>query len=340
MNTLATEAKLQPTVTDMLPDINGMWREYKAKRIKQFPQNNLRASSIGWPCDRFHYHAIKDWREKPLHDAIMQSIFDEGHLHEIDILRQLTEMGIEVVEQQRAFQIDKPLITGTIDGILRWKGAAYPFDAKSISPYEFDRIESAEDLLFSKKIYQRQYPAQLQMYLLMYSQEIGLFILKNKVTGELKPIWMQIDYAYAEEQLKRAERVYVALKAGEPPARVNDFSICSGCAFRAVCLPDVLMGPGVIPIDDPELSGMLERREVLQPLAKEFETIDKEVKAAVTRGGAGEKLCGDFLIRVAEHTRTTKVALTWEEEQTNYFRTQILRVHAAPPAQPVETGAS
>lgn len=309
-----------------LPDIAGAWRSYKEKRIRQNPQNNLRASSIGNPCDRFHYHSIKDWRQRELHDAIRQSIFDEGSLHEGDVMRQLREIGFQIVEQQRTFQMDKPLITGSIDGILLWEGQRFPFDVKSISPHEYDKINSAEDMLNSPKIWHRQYPAQLQIYLLMAEQEIGCFIMKNKLTGEIKPIWMQMDYAYTEQLLKRAERVYTALKNESPPGRINDFDACSKCSFQHICLPDLKMGPGVQVIDDVELFGLLERREVLQPAAKEFNQIDEQVKEAVTAGGAGERVCGDFFIKVKEYERTTKVALTWEEKKDTYFRTQILKI--------------
>ena len=145
-----------------LPNIEQAWLEHKRNRIKQFPMNNLRASSVGHPCDRYHYYSIKMWRDKPLHDETLQSIFDEGNLHEHAVIRELSDMGFEVVEQQRSLQIDSPLITGHIDGILRYKNRDFPFDVKSISPWEFQRISAAEDMLFSHKIYQRNYPAQLQ----------------------------------------------------------------------------------------------------------------------------------------------------------------------------------
>lgn len=314
------------TVLPDLPDIEGAWKALKSKRIKQFPQNNLRASSMGNSCDRYHYHSIHDWKEKVLHDEVLQSIFDEGNLHETDVMRELVEMGFQVVEQQRGFQLDKPLITGHIDGILRWKGHDFPFDVKSIAPYDFNKIESIEDLLYSKKAHQRNYPAQLQLYLLMTGNPVGCLIFKNKLTGELKAIWSQIDYDYCEQILKRAERVYAALAKNEPPARINDFDACQKCSFAHICLPDLKAGEGVQAIDDIELQALLERREALVDAAKEYKTVDEDVKELVTRGGAGEKVCGQYFIRVTEHERTTKVPETWHEEVSKYLRTQIKKI--------------
>jgi len=324
MNTFA-QANPDAKAPD-LPDIHAKWIELKTKRIKQFPQNNLRASSAGHPCDRFHYHAIHDWREKELHDPILQSIFDEGKLHERDLMQTLSDLGFEVVEQQRSFQIEKPLITGSIDGIMRHEGNDYPFDAKSISPHDFDAVTAIEDLLYSKKIYQRNYPAQMQLYLLMTGNELGFLLFKNKVTGEPKQVWCQIDYDYCEKILKRAERVYLALKSETPPTRIEDLDACMKCNFRHVCLPDIQFGPGVIPIDDKELEDLLTRRFSLEGAAKGFKFLDETIKEAVTQGGVGEKICGDYLIRVTEHERTTKEPITWNEKITKYFRTQFLKL--------------
>ena len=321
-----TEKRLTKSLTGDLPDIAGAWRAYKEKRIKQSPQNNLRASSIGHTCERYHYHSIHDWKERPLHDAILQSIFDEGNLHETDTIRQLTEMGFGVVESQRAFQMDKPLVTGSIDGILLWEGRRFPFDVKSVKDTIFQELESAEDMMFSKKHWHRQYPAQLQMYLLLTNQEVGCFILKNKTTGEIKPIWMQIDYDYTEQLLKRAERVYSALKAEEPGPRVNDFDICTECPFKALCLPDLRAGPGVIVIEDAEIASLLDRRAEIEDTAKEFKEIDETVKEQAKARGKGDLVCGSWMIRVTEYNRKEKVALTWEEKISTFLKTQIVKI--------------
>lgn len=319
-----------------LPDIAGAWLTFKEKRIKQHPQNNLRASSIGHPCDRFHYYSIHDWKEKPLHDARLQSIFDEGYLHEQDTIRQLGEMGFKIIEFQRAFQMDKPLITGSIDGILVWENRRIPFDVKSMKDTLFNEIESAEDLMFSKKHWHRQYPAQLQMYLLLTGEEIGCFILKNKSTGEIKPIWMHLDYEYAEQLLKRAERVYQALAKEEPGQRINDFDVCTDCPFKAICLPDIKAGPGVQLIEDMEFSGLLDRRAQLEPQAREFKEVDDEVKEQAKARGIGDLVCGDWMLRVTEHKRKEKVAITWEDKESSFMKVKFVKLED--PASKPESG--
>lgn len=308
-----------------LPPISEKWLESKQKKIKQYPQNNLRASSVGHECERYHFHSIKDWEEKTLHDPILQSIFDEGHLHETAVIKELLSLGFEVVEQQRAFQIEKPLITGHIDGIIRYEGKDYPFDVKSVSEHVFRKIDSIEDLMYSKTRYQRGYVAQLQLYLLMTNSEVGCFILKNKTTGELKAIWGQIDFDYCDKILKRAERVYKSIESNQAPKRIDDFDMCSNCQFAHVCLPD-LKAEGLKQINDQEFGATLERLDQLKPVVKEFKELEKEVDKVKEAVGTGEYICGDYVLKINEYERVTKVALTWDEEKKTYLRKQILKL--------------
>lgn len=308
-----------------LPPIHDKWLAAKTAKIKQYPQNNLRSSSIGHPCDRFHYHSVHDWKERTLHDPILQSIFDEGNLHETDVIKQLMDLGFNVIEQQRSFQIDKPLITGHIDGIIRYECVDFPFDVKSIAAFDFDKINASEDLLYSKKQHQRSYIAQLQLYLLMTGNEVGCFILKNKQTGEIKPIWGHLDYAFCENILKRAERVYKALESNTPPARCEELDTCQKCPYAHLCLPD-LKATAISQIDDYDLASTMERMEQIKPFFKEYQTLDKEIDKIKNSVCAGEYICGDFLLRIKEFERKTKIPITFEEKTTTYLRKEILKI--------------
>lgn len=310
----------------MRPDIEGVWRADKERRIKAFPQNNLRASSIGHPCDRFHFHSLKNWHEKPLHSAVLQSIFDEGNLHESAVLRMLSELGFQVQEQQRAFQIEKPLITGHVDGFLVHEGRRYPFDVKSIQDFDFKKINTAEDLLKSRKIHQRNYVAQVQMYLLQSCEEEGFLLFKSKQTGEIKTVWMKIDMAFCEELLQRAERVYAAAANNTPPARIDDVDMCGKCDFRHVCLPDLKYDAMVGMLAGDEIPEKLTRREELKPFIEEYETLDEDVKTVAKAAGKGEYACGDFIVRVKEQTRKTKVPITFDEKVSVVHVVNIVKI--------------
>lgn len=315
-----------PSDLGSLPPIEADWAAHKSKRISQRPQNNLRASTIGHPCDRYHYHSIVDWQERPLHDVGLQSIFDEGNLHEKAIIRELTDMGYEIVEQQRSFQHNDPLITAHIDFILRYKGVDYPVDAKSTNPYDFDHIQSAEDMLYGRSLYMRQYPAQLQIYLTLTGARVGAFLLKNKLTGEFKPIWMQADAAYVKVLIDRARRVYAAIAQKTPPARTTNLDTCASCPFQHICLPDIKSECGVKDLDDPDLNMLLERRAQLEAVAKEYDAIDKSINKVKDFLGAGEYTIGQWILRVKSYSKREKIPITWREEKVTYLRKQLLKI--------------
>jgi len=310
----------------ILPDIASAWAETKAKKVKAFPQNNLRASSVGHPCARLHYHSIVNWQDKTLHDYILQSIFDEGFLHEKDVVSQLGEMGFQVVEQQRSFQIDKPLITGHLDGMVVYGDERYPFDVKSMNGHDFDKLSSSDDFINSKRIYHRNYIAQLQLYLLMSGNEHGCLILKNKTTGEIKDVWLKLNFDFCESILKMAEKVYLAIKAGTPPERIDDYDVCKDCKFKHVCLPDLKIGTGTYVLEESEWLERLNRREELEAFRKEYDEIDAELSELRDRLGKGEFVCGSYLFAVKQYEKKIKVMDTWHEEKKLYLTKKIVRV--------------
>ena len=152
--------------------------ELKKSRIKQWPVNSNRASSLGHECLRYLVYERTRWQEKVLHGVTLQMIFDEGNLHEKAVIRDLQDAGNEIIEQQRAFAWSAYLITGHIDGKLLKDSIAIPFEIKSCSPWIFQSINKLNDLHNHKYHHVRCYPSQLTLYLLMDNKEFGYFIFK------------------------------------------------------------------------------------------------------------------------------------------------------------------
>lgn len=171
-------------------------RLYQAKKdkIKVYPCNNLRASNLGHPCERYLYLLIKHWDEQKPHDVGLQAIFDLGNTIEEHTIKNIQEAGFEVITPtQRSWKIDKPLITGREDiRIKDENGELLPVEIKGLSPFEYDKLNSVEDFLKSKRAYVRGYPAQLQVYMYYFAKEKGFFALTNKLTGQTKFIEMPL----------------------------------------------------------------------------------------------------------------------------------------------------
>ena len=221
-------------------------------------------------------------------------IFDEGNRQEEAVLEDLREAGFQVVEQQRPFEWKEYQITGHIDGKILWEGEAVPFEIKSMSPYIFSEIQSFEDMKNSKHWWVRKYPAQMMLYLLMDEKEYGIFLLKNKSSGQIKQIDVVLDYEFGEALIKKAEQVNKYVEEKTLPDTAFDIELCPECPFKHLC--DVAMNweKGVEFVEDAELEELLKQWEFLKPFAKEYDQVDKKIKKMVE---GKEKLCvGPFLI--------------------------------------------
>lgn len=275
-------------------DINERLYQSKKDKIKVYPCNNLRASNLGHPCERYLYLLIKHWDEQKPHDVGLQAIFDLGNTIEEHTIKNIQEAGYEVITPtQRSWKIDKPLITGREDiRIKDENGELLPVEIKGLSPVEYDKLNSVEDFFRSKRHYVRAYPAQLQVYMYYFAKEKGFFALTNKLTGQTKFIEMPFDYEYADSLLKKAERIYAALEAETPPDSCEDVSVCEKCSLQHIC-GQVKRVPADIELDD-ELENLINRKQELATAKREYEEVDKEIKARV---GEREKvITGSYLI--------------------------------------------
>ena len=301
--------------------INAKLFKAKADKIKVYPCNNLRASNLGHPCERYLYLLIKHWDEQKPHDVGLQNIFDLGNALEEHTINNIKEAGFEVVTPTvRSWKIDVRggIITGREDiRIKDENGELLPVEIKGLSPFEFDKLNSVEDFLNSKKTYIRGYPAQLFVYMLKFGKEKGFFALTNKLTGETKFIEVNLDYEYGEQMLSKAERVYAALEANEPPAACDDIFVCENCPLAHIC-GEVRRVPTDVDLDD-ELDALIDRRSELAEAKKQYEEIDKQIKAKV--GERAKIITGHYLI---ERKATVRKAFSVSESTT--YRVTIKRL--------------
>lgn len=267
--------------------------EAKQAKIRLRPCHTNRASSLGHPCERKLVFDRTKWQEATLHDVGLQFIFDEGNLQETAVLKDLAEAGWHVIEQQRDYEWKEYQITAHLDGKIVLD-RAYTLEIKSMNPYTFTQIHTAQDILQSRKHYIRAYAAQGQIYMLLSNSEKMVFVFKNKSTGQLKEIWMDLDYQYAEELIQKAARINRHVNAGTIPDPIAwNEDICGRCPFAHICLPEARRD-ALDMTDDPELELKLKRRAEIGPIRKEYEELDDEVKSAVKE--KPKVVVGDFLI--------------------------------------------
>lgn len=283
--------------------LKDLFWKHKASRVRVSPCNSLRASSIGVECDAFLFLEQTAWEKRVPPTPEMQCIFDLGNEMEMVTFRELEAMGVQVLQRGKDYVDRRYNITGHIDGKLRIDGFPKPIPAeiKGLNPYTAGSIETIDHIRHHPQAWVRKYYAQLQIYLLLDESELGVFVLKNKSTGQVVFVDCPLDYAYAESLLAKAERVGAAVKSGTFPAR-NVSDDCMGCAFVHVCQPDIEFTKGVEFFENTEIAEMLRRREELAASAKEFDAVDKAIKAALPK--KGQLIVGDYALTGKEVERS------------------------------------
>ena len=254
--------------------------ERKQAKIKLHPTHTNRASELGHPCERYLVFKRTRWQDATLHDVGLQFIFDEGNLQERAVISELEDAGFQIIEQQRDYEYKDVQITAHLDGKLVMPDGSPPppLEVKSMSPYIFKTIQTPADLLNPRFPHLQKYIAQLQIYMLLSNTDRAVLIIKDKSSGQLKELWVTLDYGAAEALLQKAQRINRNVDAGIVPDPIPyTEKVCGTCAFLHICLPDVKRDALEI-LTDSELEDQLKRRSELSPLADEYDDLNELLK--------------------------------------------------------------
>jgi CRISPR/Cas system-associated exonuclease Cas4 (RecB family) len=308
---------MMPTPAEVLTE--RFW-EMKRSRIRVSPCHSTRSSSIGVECERHLFYEQTAWELKTLPPVELQCIFDLGNHVEPYVIREIEAMGVQVYQRGKDYADRRYNITGHIDAKLVIPGFEKPLPAeiKGLNPYTAGKIETLDDIRNHPQQWVRKYFAQLQIYLFLDNSELGVFVLMDKSTGQFRFIECPLDYEFAEALLKKAERVKTAVAANEAPPRMQSAE-CARCPFVHVCTPDIEFGKGVELFDNPEIEGMLRRREELAAAKSEYEALDKAIKSALPH--REELLVGDFALIGSEVSKKG-----FEVKPSKYWKWEIRRI--------------
>jgi len=273
-------------------------RMNKAQRERQEGPILNHASEAGWVDDCLRFLVAKRlYPEKEEAKTIeQQRRLEEGKAQEIVMRQELLGAGFELAEARPMTWPDYQL-TGEVDDILIKNGDHFPLDYKSASTHMFRRIakcNQATELLDSNFYWVRHYPAQLNIYDILYKMPCGILLFKDKDRNVKHEIEVPMNSQYTDHILAGLDQVnnHVAKKT-LPPAEYKD--ICANCGFCwNLCFAEnEVHKPEVKVVEDPETELKLKRRDELDATAKEFKNLDEEIKAAYK----GENIIiGDFRI--------------------------------------------
>ena len=328
-------------VADLIREIQERRAEFLERRREVYPKNNPTASDLG-PCARETALAILHWQDRPPFPQDLLARFERGRMIEDAVIRELGALGLYARVERKPFEIKgrdgRLLMRGKIDGFIEWQKTDYPMEIKSLDPMIYKRIETVHD--FERFGTLAKYPRQLQAYLYANGLPEGFFLLDDCL-GHWKLIPVAIDYGLMEDILQQCEIAVQAVervRIGAPeeevlPPYYPEMSVCRRCwAFARVCNPPNLTpGEELRIIEDPAVELMLTRREELVASAKEFERLDKTIKATFRE--IVQSVCGPFLIRGKAQPRNEKAR---PARTTTAWITTIERFTSHPEPVPVE----
>ncbi len=261
-------------------------------------------------------------------------IFSEGNDQGRMVKRDLEDAGFIVSDQESQMVWPKYQISGRKD-LKIWKEGfreKINVEVKSCSPFTYDKIKTIEDISDANEPWLRKWYKQVALYMVLQGVEKYWLLLKSKSKGAIKILEFTMNdhiYQTAEAMIKKAEWVNRLIQIGEMPKaedKISDVDFCSECEFYNVCLPDLTFGPGAVIFsgeDIAELTAQLERRAELDPLRKEFEELDKELKQEMkmhASEGQDRIVIGDWIVKISEVNKKTYEVKAHTEKRVTFFK--------------------
>jgi CRISPR/Cas system-associated exonuclease Cas4 (RecB family) len=293
----AVAQQIEPAESAFSPakELRDAFWDLKKSRIRISPAHTSRASSIGEHCERKLFYFRTAGEMATPHGPELQAIFDLGNGLERYVIRELEALGADIVQREKDYLDRERELSARIDCRIRMPSwpEAYTAEIKGLNPYTAESIDEIMDIRESRQAWVKKYYDQLQTYIHFENATLGVFVLLNKVSGEIEFVDCPRDEARIAEILAKAERIRDAVRANEPPPR-NDGEDCKRCPFLHVCLPDRTFGPGVQILDSEELEALIARKLELADAKSEAEAIDKQLKKMLPE--VPELLVGNYVV--------------------------------------------
>jgi len=281
--------------------------DLEKRGAERWPARTNIASQLGWPCARKMYFKRTAYQEARPFGPNAIARMDAGNVWEAATIRRLQDLGFDVEETQILLDWPEYQIAGKTDvGMLRSRGngrESVPAEIKSLAHHGFQKLDSVADMLHSRTIFYQLYPHQLNLYMLMRDRTSGLFVFRDRESGDLKPIPMAVDLELGQQCLDRAVEVNEAIVSQTPPPHIEWCDWCEACDFLAHCRHPEFRAKPVDVIDDEETLAMLLEREELAAARKRYNVIDRVLKKKLGRVVEHEALAGDFMISAKEVER-------------------------------------
>jgi|GEM_PF-5872072 len=303
--------------------LHDAWIAFAKPRIQARARSN-RISSLGYRCVRrlVWDRLIGDLR--PALPPEKAGIFAEGDLHEQAARRQMSSMGIDLIHVQREV-VGPHNITGHIDGVIRDEDGEIVAEIKSVHPALWEKHRTLDDMLASSSPWIAAYPTQLCLYEYGVGTDRGVFVLRNKGTGQLRFVDCPRDENLVRASIDRAAYVegwigkllpvlapdrdrlhaFSVLAPEDWPTATPD-AACQYCDYRGWACDLAALGRegGVSMLEDAELLEAAETMRRTAEAAGEHDRAKARLAEAMKARGPGVHFAGPVCGKVVSYTTT------------------------------------
>ncbi|MHC2716060.1 hypothetical protein ACVIWV_005786 [Bradyrhizobium diazoefficiens] len=188
-----------------------IYAAYAKSRSQAWDSLGISISLLGEECERALWYTFR-WASKPeVIDGLKAITFETGEIEETRLLNALRMIGCEVDEfDARGKQYRATAVSGHVRGKTDGKVFGLPeaaatwhvVEAKSMKDTYWDKVKK----LGVREGYFTHW-VQLNTYCHLFGFERGLYICRNKNTGEVYSERIETDHAEAIRLLARAERI-------------------------------------------------------------------------------------------------------------------------------------
>ncbi|WP_316207291.1 hypothetical protein [Bradyrhizobium sp. SZCCHNR3118] len=221
-----------------------IYAAYAKARGQAWDSMGISISLLGDECERALWYNFR-WASKPEEITGLKAItFETGDIEETRLLNALRMIGCEVDDvDQRGKQYRASAISGHVRGKMDGKVLGLPeapktwhvVECKSMKDTYWEKIKklnSVRDGYYTHWV-------QLNTYCHLFGFERGLYICRNKNTGEVYSERIYTDHVEAIRLLQRAERI---IKYANPPIKLHNdpkakaaFKCRTMCSHKGIC---------------------------------------------------------------------------------------------------------
>jgi hypothetical protein len=224
-----------------------IYAAYAESRSQAWDSMGISISILGEECERALWYEFR-WASKPeVIDGLKAITFETGEIEETRLLNSLRMIGCQVDDtDERGKQYRVSAVGGHVRGKTDGKVLGLPEAPKTWHVVE---AKSMKDTYFKQVVkdgVKTGYYAhwvQLNTYCHLFGFERGLYIARNKNTGEVYCERIETDHAEAIRLFARAERIInmgerQPQKLHKDPNAKTAFKCRSMCKHLAVCHQD------------------------------------------------------------------------------------------------------